>query len=251
MRWSDPWRFAIGTLTAIPIAPPRTVTRRVAAWGLLLAPPATVPLGALVALVLWAGAELSLPPLAVAASAVGALALANRGFHLDGLADTADGLAASYDREKALAVMKTGDVGPAGAVAIAVVLIVQIGGLVALIDHPLAAGVLVAASRRALVVACLRGVPAARPVGLGASVAGSVPVWMAIAGTAVTAAFVSGVFAIDGLDWWHGAVSLATGLAAAAMVTWHCVRRLGGVSGDVLGAAVELSLAAILLTATA
>jgi adenosylcobinamide-GDP ribazoletransferase len=72
---------------------------------------------------------------------------------------------------------------------------------------------------------------------------------MAIVGTAVSAAFVSVVFALDGLDWWHGAVSLAAGLTAAAMVTLHCVRRLGGVTGDVLGAVVEISLAAMLLTA--
>ena len=249
MRWSDPWRFAVGTLTAIPVAPPRVVDPRVAAWGLLLAPPATIPLGIGVALVLWAGQSLELPALAVAATAIGLLALATRGFHLDGLADTADGLAASYDRERALAVMKTGDVGPAGAAAIALVLAVQTGGLLALIDHPLAAGVLVCAARRSFVVTCLRGVPSARSDGLGATVAGSVAPWMAGFGTLTSGAFVCLFFWIDGLDWWHGAVSMGVGLAVAALVTWRCVRRLGGVTGDVMGAAVELSLAAMLLTA--
>lgn len=250
MRWSDPWRFAIGTLTAMPVAPPRVVDRRVAAWGLLFAPPATIPLGILVALVLWGGQALELPALAVAASAVGLLALANRGFHLDGLADTADGLAASYDREKALAVMKTGDVGPAGAATIALVLAVQVGSLAELVDHPLVAGVLVCAARRSLVVTCLRGVPAARVDGLGATVAGTVSVSMAVFGTVVSGAFVCLFFWIDGLDWWHGAVSMGIGLAVAGLVTWRCVRRLGGVTGDVMGAAVELSLAAMLLTAS-
>lgn len=249
MRWSDPWRFAIGTLTAIPVAPPREVTPATAAWGLLFAPPASIPLGALVALVLWSGDAMGLPALAVAATAVGLLALANRGFHLDGLADTADGLAASYDRDKALAVMKTGDIGPAGAVAIAVVLAVQTGGLLALIGHPLAAAAVVAASRRSFVVTCLRGVPAARGEGLGHAVAGSVPVWMALVGTVVSGTFVCLFFAISGLAWWRGAVSLGAGLAIAAVVTWRCVRRLGGVTGDVMGAAVELTLATMLLTA--
>ena len=92
---------------------------------MVLAPLAVVPLGVLVALVLWGGRELGLNPLAVGLLGVGALALGSRAFHLDGLADTADALTASYDRERSLEVMKSGAAGPAGVAALVVVLGVQ------------------------------------------------------------------------------------------------------------------------------
>ncbi|MFI5430288.1 adenosylcobinamide-GDP ribazoletransferase [Aeromicrobium sp. UC242_57] len=110
----DAWRLAVGTLTAIRVKPPQTVTRQIAGAAMLVAPLAVVPLALLVAATLWIGREPA-RPIAVAVAAVGLLAAGSRAFHLDGLADTADGLTSSYDRERSLAVMKTGDTGPAGA----------------------------------------------------------------------------------------------------------------------------------------
>ncbi|WP_460444193.1 adenosylcobinamide-GDP ribazoletransferase, partial [Amycolatopsis cihanbeyliensis] len=117
--------MALGTLTALPVPAPSTVDRRVAGGAMLLAPLAAVPLAVLGCLVLTGGDALGLPALAAAGLAIGVVALGSRGLHLDGLADTADGLAASYDRRRALAVMRTGDSGPSGVATLLLVLLVQ------------------------------------------------------------------------------------------------------------------------------
>ena len=66
-----------------------------------------------------------LPPLAVGLLVVGCLALGSRALHLDGLADTVDGFGAGWTAERSLMVMRRGDVGPMGVVALIVVLGLQ------------------------------------------------------------------------------------------------------------------------------
>lgn len=247
---NDAWRLAVGTLTAVRVGPPLRVDRRTAGLAMLLAPFAVLPLGVLVAAVGWVGAEIDASPLVVGFLAVGALAAGSRALHWDGLSDTADGLTASYDPERSLAVMKSGTAGPAGVVAVVVVLGVQASGLASLVGSTrgaVLAGVLVCVSRVALTITCLSGVPAARRDGLGQPHAGTVPLSLALPSwglaTVVTAALVSWV----GLDWWRGVVAvLVAGLVVAALLR-RVVRRFGGVTGDVYGAAIELSLATLLV----
>jgi adenosylcobinamide-GDP ribazoletransferase len=219
---------------------------------MLLAPVAAGPLGASVALVLWIGGRLDVAPLVVGLAAVGALALGSRALHLDGLADTVDGLTASYDRERSLAVMRTGDVGPAGVVALVVVLGAQATSLASLTSGraAVAAGVLVCASRVALTATCARGIPPARPDGLGSGFTQTVPVPVAAAAWAAATAVSSAVVDWAGGTWWHAALGF---VVAAVVVGWlvrRAVRRLGGVTGDVFGAAVELTLLVLLVAAT-
>ena len=237
----------------MPTRPPRHVDRAVAGRALLLAPLAVLPLGAAVALVTWGGRELGLSPLAVAAAAIGALALGSRAFHLDGLSDTVDGLTASHEAERSLAVMRSGTAGPAGVVALVVVLGVQGGALVALMSlprEPLLALVLVCLSRGSLSLACVRCVPAARVDGLGVGHAGSVAPLAAGVQWLVMAVLAGVVFAWAGLPWWHGVAGVCAAAAVVGLLVAHAVRRLGGVTGDVFGAAVELSLAALLVSAS-
>ncbi len=249
----DAWRLAVGTLTAWPISPPRTVNRRVAGRAMLLAPLVKVPLLALLAVPALAAAHWNAPPLVVAALLVAVLVLATRGMHLDGLADTCDGLSAGYDRERALAVMRTGDVGPSGAGAIALVLLVQTVSLAELLGrspaHLVTVAVAVLASRHVLAWGCRRGIPAARPEGLGAAMAESVgpaplvATAVALAGGGALAAWACGT------PWWPPLVVVAVAVGAAASLFARATRRLGGITGDVLGAAIEIALAATLAAA--
>jgi adenosylcobinamide-GDP ribazoletransferase len=102
----------------------------------------------------------------------------------------------------------------------------------------------VTAGRAAFPLCCRRGVPAARPDGLGALVAGTqravVPVlwWLVLAGI--------GAVVVPG-RWWQGPLAV---LLAGAVVLWlsvHTRRRFGGITGDVLGAACELAAAVVLV----
>ncbi|TVT08507.1 adenosylcobinamide-GDP ribazoletransferase [Amycolatopsis bartoniae] len=234
--------MAVGTLTALPVSPPGRIDRRVAGRAMLLAPIAVVPLAVVAGVVLWAGHALGLPSLAVAGVAVGAVALGSRGLHLDGLADTADGLGASYDRERALDIMRRGDSGPTGVATLVLVLIVQCGAMA--VAGPATGAAAVLAGRCVLSLCCARGVPSARPEGLGATVAGSVRIPLAVL-VFLLAAGLSCL--LPGLPWWRGPVAVAVAYAAAGLLLWRCTRRLGGITGDVLGACVETATAAALL----
>lgn len=249
----DAWRLAVGTLTALPVRPPTTVDRRRASAAMVLAPLAVLPLGAAVTCVALAGHWLQLPVLVIALLAIGAVTLGNRAFHLDGLSDTADGLAASYDRERSLTVMKSGTSGPAGVVAVVLVLGLQVAGLASLLALPdwwrvaILAGVAVCASRAALVVCCARGVPAAREDGLGLTYTQTVPRVVVAAVWVLVAVVVGGLGAWAGLAWWRGALAAALVLGVVLAVVARTTRRFGGVTGDVFGAAIELALAAFLV----
>jgi adenosylcobinamide-GDP ribazoletransferase len=250
----DGLRMALGTLTAVPVPVPGTVDARIGATAMVLGPVAGLVPGVAAAGIAGAASAVGLGSLAAAALAVGAVALSTRGVHLDGLADTADGLAASYDRQRALAVMRTGDVGPAGVSALVLVLLVQVAAAAqTLSEHPGAAGpaaltLAVVAGRAVLAPMCMRGIPAARPDGLGAAVAGNVPRPAAVAVTVVVAIAAAGLGTASGLTWWRGPLAIAAALAAAALVVTRAVRRVGGTTGDVLGAAVEAGTSAALLT---
>jgi len=250
----DGLRLAAGTVTAVPIGPPAVIDRRRAGVAMTLAPIAVIPVAAVAALVSWIGILLAVPVLVTGALTVGVLALGSRAIHLDGLADTADGLTASYNRDKALEIMTRGNTGPAGAATLVLVLLVQTAALATVLERPwapfLVAGSVVI-SRGALMMACRRGVPAARPGGLGATVAGSVPPAVAAAGALIMLAGGFGVGQLAGLPWWQGPVAvLVAGLVVGALLR-RCVNRLGGVTGDVLGACIEIALTGLLVVIAA
>lgn len=246
----DAWRLAVGTLTVVRLRPPAQVDRSVAALAALLAPVAVAPLGVAVAVVLVIGDRADLGALTTGLLAVGALLLGTRALHVDGLSDTADGLTASYDRARSLEVMKSGTSGPAGVAATVVVLGLQAIGLAGLVGDvwpAVVAGVAVCVSRCALATACVRGVPPARPDGLGSSFAGTVAL------PAATLVWVVGLAALAAAGDAAGLSMLrccVAGLVAIGVVVLLLVRvraRFGGVTGDVFGAAIELALAALLV----
>ena len=283
-------RLALGTLTVLPVRPPSSVDRRTAGHAMVLAPLVALLLGVFVLAVLWVlggGTLFVLGPgehsfgsvgdadllparlssLIAAVVAVALLAALTRGMHLDGLADVADGLGSGRDRDRALAVMRQSDIGPFGVVTLLLVLLLQVASVDQLVQAPAGQAAIVGAlllSRLVLPALCLRGVPSARPDGLGATVAGSVGIagLLVAAGLAAVASLLVPLVATASPQHLYGGLLWSSGftvphllalvvvpLLVTGLFARHCVRRLGGVTGDVLGACVEVCFTTALLVA--
>ncbi|MFF8829097.1 adenosylcobinamide-GDP ribazoletransferase [Streptomyces sp. NPDC015131] len=255
----DGLRFAFGTLTVLPVRVTRW-DRAAARGGMLAAPLAGLVVGLAAAaaggLLLAAGAG----PLLAAVAAVAVPAVLTRGLHLDGLADTADGLGSGKPAGDALRIMKQSDIGPFGVITLLFALLAQVAALYGLYGAERgwaygAAGAVTAGAvaRLALTLASRASVPAARPEGLGAAVAGTVPVRPALVVTVLVLAGAAGLGAAADGPWGAGHHVLAAllGLAAAQGLLARCVRRLGGVTGDVFGAVEETAATAVLVVLAA
>jgi adenosylcobinamide-GDP ribazoletransferase len=195
-------------------------------------------------------------PLAGAVLAIASLAVLTRGLHLDGLADTADGLGPLRARERSLQVMRQSDIGPFGVATLVLTLLLQAACLAALLPEDggwLALWAAVVAARLAMARTGLPGVRVAEGSSLGVLVAGTVSRgWFA--GCLVGAGGILAVMAV--LDPAGGPAlaarligSAAAGLLAAEIVHRRARARLGGVTGDVMGAMGETATAAVLLVA--
>jgi adenosylcobinamide-GDP ribazoletransferase len=250
-------RLALTTYTIVRLSPV-PVTRRNAAAAMLWGPAVGAFLGVFVALVLAAAREATghlHPPVLEPALAVATLAWLTRGLHLDGLADTADGLGSGRPAAEAIAVMRQSDIGPFGVVTVMCTLLIQYGSIMACVIHgngSVSVVAAVATGRLAATWACRVGIPAASPTGLGATVAGTVRrsgALLVTVGTVIAVGLGAGVLdddaSVASAVRSVGAVWMA--LLVALLVRRRCVRRLGGISGDVLGALVEIATTVTLL----
>lgn len=247
-------RLAVGTLTVVPVGSLPTISPAVGGRAMIIAPLAVLPLGLAAALTGWLSTGLELPGLITGLLMVGVLALGTRAMHLDGLADTADGLGSGWSPDRALAVMQRGDIGPMGVVTLIVTLGLQavaLGELVRGWPGAVAAGLVICASRAALVLVCRHGVPAARPTGLGVAVAGTVSRGAAALVWVLTAVVLSLAYEATGSSWWAGMIGAGLAAGAVLIVVRHCRQRFGGVTGDVMGAAVELAFTIMVIGAVA
>ncbi len=249
-------RLALSFLTVLPVRS-GPVDHGTARRAMLLAPLVGALLGLLAGLVALAGTLAGTSAVLAAALAVATLALLTRALHLDGLVDTADGLGSARPPDEALAVMKRSDIGPFGVVTVVLVLLVDVAAVASVWDSRGAAYgaaalvVAAAAGRVPVTVACRRGVPAARHGGLGALVAQSVHPGAA-AGTAATVALAAaaliGLVSAQVTGAVAGGAAVAVAIASCLVIERRCLARLGGVTGDVLGALVECGQAAALVT---
>lgn len=184
-----------------------------------------------------------LPPLAAAGVALTVGAALTGALHLDGLADTADGLASG--RERALAIMRDHSIGAYGASALALDLIVKAAALAGLATHrhALWPAVTAAALARTAPVTLAAALPAVRDDGAGASFAERVSRPGASIAVLLAVAIAVAATRLHGLEL--AAIAAAATIALGAFfIHW-----LGGVTGDLLGAATELVETIVLVAA--
>jgi adenosylcobinamide-GDP ribazoletransferase len=186
----------------------------------------------------WVGHEVA------AALSVSLLAAVTGCLHLDGLADTADGFASRGDRERALRIMKDPAVGAFGIVALVLALLTKWAALRTLSSKNSVGDVIAACAfaRTMLPLLCVLH-PYARAEGTGAQVVRGARLWhamLALAAASLLGLAAGGLQALALLP-----VCLVLGLATGGLSR----RRIGGITGDVLGAACELAETCALVVA--
>lgn len=255
-------RTAFTLLTVLPIRGPNRLDRRTVGRAMALAPLVGLVLGLMSAVGVVTVRVLTAlpdgPPQTMLPAALGVtlLALLTRGLHLDGLADVGDALGARGGPERGLAVMREPMIGAFGALTVLFVVLIQVTALAtAIAAHRGTVAIVVAAmtSRLGATLACTRDIPPVRPEGLGALVAGTVRRSHAAAATVGVAlvAALAGLLDYDGGDpgrALRAVVAMGIGLTTAVLVRRWLVGRFGGVSGDMLGAIIEVTTAVTLLT---
>jgi adenosylcobinamide-GDP ribazoletransferase len=230
------FRAAVGLLTRVP-SRPGPETERAIPW----LPVVGVFIGGVVGL-LYVALRDAITPLAAAAVAVGAGALVTGGFHEDGLADTADAFGADLPRERRLEILKDPHHGTFGVLALAFTVAARLAAVAAL-DGWGALAALPAAHALSRVAPALQLwlLPPATPTGLGATY--SEPVGRR-AGMAAAAASVVASAGLLGV-WSLPAVAIA--ILVAWTMGWLTLRKIGGITGDVLGATQQLIEIGVLL----
>jgi adenosylcobinamide-GDP ribazoletransferase len=236
---------AVAFLTVIPIPGMRLDDRDVAR-GAVFFPLVGALIGAGVASI-GIGLDGLLTPFLAAVVAVAFEAALTGGLHLDGLADTADGLGAR-ERGRALEIMREGTIGAFGAAALALALLLE-GAAVALLladDEAILPLTAAFAFGRAAPLAVAWALPYARTdEGSGRILAERSPRTLLAAGIVFACGLAAALVGLDAVALLGGAMAGTVIVAAAA--AW----RLGGVTGDVLGATIQLATIGSLLAAVA
>ncbi|MBN2629808.1 MAG: adenosylcobinamide-GDP ribazoletransferase [Rhodobacteraceae bacterium] len=231
---------AFGLLTRLPA--PRTDRHRAdAAW---VWPLVGAVVGGLSATVGWAALTLGLPTGLAAAMMLATHAMVTGALHEDGLADTADGLFGGWTRERRLEIMKDSHIGSYGTLALLLVTLAKWSALGVLLDAGAYGAIIAAAAiSRAAMAMVMAWLPNARASGLSQSVGRP-----SVRAVLVAAALALMIAAPLG----PGALVMAGAVMAAGyLVARLALARIGGQTGDILGAGQQLAELAALAAATA
>ena len=241
-EWLGDIRVATALLTRIPMshptgAVPDNLTRAQRVFPLVGA-----AIGAAIGVVFLALISVGIPPLAAAALALAASALLTGALHEDGLGDVGDGFGGGRDRAAKLAIMRDSRLGTYGALAVLVAFVVKAAALEALAGRAVVPTMVAAHTLgRAAIPMLALAMPLARSDGLGKAAGQPEPADVAIA-LALASAI---TFACLPLASALGAIMIAgLGGAAMAVIAW---RQIGGVTGDVYGAAEQVIEVCVLL----
>ncbi|MGL4305397.1 MAG: adenosylcobinamide-GDP ribazoletransferase [Mycobacteriaceae bacterium] len=240
---------AFSWLTIIPVDSTEPISRATAQRAIAATPLVGIALGLICMGILFALKGFGLSATLSGLLAVGFLALSTRGMHIDGLSDTADGLGCYGNPLRAQEVMHSGSIGPFGAASLVFTLTSQAISLGVLSTQGSWWTIMLAiwASRITPIISCRKGIKAANTNGFGALVAETQTLWACLLWIVPTLCVSALLYANH---FWYGPLIIVLSLSVAELFTRHCARRLGGVSGDVLGANIEISLTLMLITFT-
>lgn len=201
-----------------------------------------VLIGALSGGALWLGASAGLSPLAASFLGLIVAAMATGALHEDGLADVIDGFGGGADKTKKLKIMRDSHIGAYGVLALVMMVGFKAGALSGFNDPALAAAALIVAHTlsRAVLPMMMVAMQPARRTGLGKG-AGQPK-----RENAVMSAAIGVLIAVLALGPGPGLVAAALAGLGAAGVGWVANRQIGGYTGDVLGAAQQVSEALVL-----
>jgi len=182
------------------------------------------------------------------------LVLITGGLHLDGLADTADGIFSVRNRERMLEIMRDSHIGTMGVLAVFFVLALKIAALAPLLhDQRLGIIILMPLAGRTAMLLMLTALPYARKDGGLASLFIRRRSWLHPI-FAMIFMIIAGLFLGAG-GWlpspWSGLIAALSGIAAAVLTAGLIYRKLGGFTGDTVGAAAEIAETAVALTGLA
>lgn len=183
------------------------------------------------------GLGIILPAAVVNVLLVTALAVLSGGLHLDGLADTLDGMAGHRTPEERLAIMKDSRIGGFGAIGIALFLLVEyvtLNSIPGAVKMPVL--ILAPVLSRWAMVNSIFVYPYARPAGLGKAFKGAVTLRYFIIATLVSLALAAVLFR------WAGLIIMAGTWLVVTLMALYCKNRLKGLTGDTYGAINEVSL---------
>ncbi|QPF85743.1 adenosylcobinamide-GDP ribazoletransferase [Bradyrhizobium genosp. L] len=241
-QWLDDLRTATAFLTRLPMPHPAGAGHENFARAQRMFPLVGALIGALVGLVCLLLRGIGVPDLAAAALALGFGALLTGALHEDGLADVADGFGGGCDVAAKLEIMRDSRLGTYGALALVVSFSAKLSALAAIPDHFVVQGLISAhALGRGVLPWLAISLPNARKDGLAAS-AGRPDSTIA-----AVAAGIALVIALLALPFASALLAAIAAGVAASIVGWLARRQIGGVTGDVLGAAEQVAETAILL----
>ena len=232
-------QMAVLLLTRLPFGRLREPAPSIgaAAWAF---PLAGLAVGLFAGGVMWAALTLGLSPPIAAGLALAAQVIATGALHEDGFADICDGFWGGISQERRLQIMRDSRIGSYGSIGLILLLGLRWLGLAAVAeDHAVAALVAVAMASRVAPVALMRWLPAARIDGLGAQGKG------VRTGSVVVAALLGGLPMLLLPGGW-GALAVAALLVA--VLARIAKAKIGGQTGDVLGAGQQVAEVALLLT---
>ncbi|GGE19154.1 cobalamin-5'-phosphate synthase [Gemmobacter megaterium] len=228
--WGD-IRGAFGLLTRLPLGGPGRGAAGCWAW-----PVAGALVGALAAAAGWGALWAGLPPGWAAALALAVQAAATGALHEDGLADTFDGLMGGRDPARRLEIMRDSRIGTFGALALMLVILARWSALVVLLPVAPLAVIGIAALSRACMAVLMAALPPARLDGLSRLIG------RPSAAAAALAVGVGGALALVSLPDVRALPVVLIALAGMLLALGRWARaRIGGQTGDILGAAQQLA----------